>query len=109
MKRIYISGPMTGLPELNYPAFNAVAELLRAEGFEVENPAENPEPECRSWTGYMRLALVQISRCEGLVLLPGWPDSKGARLELHIAQELGLRVAQHTDSTSVADLRWTQP
>lgn len=109
MKRIYISGPMTGLPELNYPAFNAAAELLRADGFEVENPAENPEPECGSWAGYMRLALVQISRCEGLLLLPGWLDSKGARLELHIAQQLGLQVAHHTDTTSTADLRRTQP
>ncbi|MCG8292272.1 DUF4406 domain-containing protein [Pseudomonas entomophila] len=107
MKRIYISGPMSGLPELNYPAFNAVAELLRAEGFEVENPAENPEPECRTWAGYMRLALVQLSRCEALLLLPGWFDSKGARLELYIARQLGLQVAHHTDSTSVANLQWT--
>lgn len=105
--RIYISGPMTGLPQLNYPAFNTAAELLRAEGFEVENPAENPEPECRSWVGYMRLALVQISRSDGLLLLPGWLDSKGARLELHIAQQLGLPVAHHADATSVARLRWT--
>jgi hypothetical protein len=107
MKRIYISGPMTGLPEHNYPAFNAAAQLLRADGFEVENPADNPEPACGSWAGYMRLALVQIARCEGVLLLPGWLDSKGARLELHIAQQLGLQIAHHTDAKSVADLRWT--
>lgn len=106
MKRIYISGPMTGLPNLNYPAFNAAADRLRGEGFEVENPAENPEPACGSWAGYMRLALVQIARCDGVLLLPGWSDSKGARLELHIAQQLGLLVTHHQDSTSVADLRW---
>lgn len=107
MKRVYISGPMTGLPELNYPAFHSAARLLRANGFEVENPAENPEPVCGSWTGYMRLALVQISRCDSLLLLPGWLDSRGARLELHIAQQLGLPVAHHADATSVAGLRWT--
>ena len=30
MTRIYIAGPMSGLPDLNYPAFNAMAERLRA-------------------------------------------------------------------------------
>ena len=37
MKRIYIAGPMTGLPDFNYPAFNAAAARMRALGFEVEN------------------------------------------------------------------------
>ncbi len=44
-KTIYISGPMSGLPECNYPAFNAAAAHLRALGYSVENPAENPDPD----------------------------------------------------------------
>lgn len=40
MKRIYISGPMTGLPEKNFPAFNAEANRLRALGFDVVNPVD---------------------------------------------------------------------
>ncbi|AZC35885.1 DUF4406 domain-containing protein [Pseudomonas chlororaphis] len=108
MKRIYISGPMTGLPDLNYPAFNAAAELLRAEGYDVENPAENQAPPCGSWEGYMRLALVQLARCEGVLVLPGYRKSKGACLELFIAPKLGLQVALHTDAESIADLRWLQ-
>ena len=46
MTRIYIAGPMSGLPDLNSPAFNAMAERLRAHGHHVENPAENPPPKC---------------------------------------------------------------
>lgn len=38
--RIYLSGPMTSLPDNNIPKFNAVAERLRAEGHFVINPAE---------------------------------------------------------------------
>ncbi|HCY15586.1 MAG: hypothetical protein A2Z93_06320 [Curvibacter sp. GWA2_64_110] len=92
MKRIYIAGPMTGLPELNYPAFNAAAARLRALGFEVENPAENQEPHCGSWLGYMRMAIRQLSQCDGVVLLPGWQESKGARIEHQLATQLGLVV-----------------
>lgn len=88
MKRIYIAGPMTGLPDLNYPAFNAQAERLRGEGYHVENPAENPE--CDSWAGYMRMAIAQLITCDEILLLPGYVLSKGAMLEIQIASALGL-------------------
>lgn len=35
----YLSGPMTGLPDLNRPAFDAAARLLRGKGLTVYNPA----------------------------------------------------------------------
>lgn len=89
---VYISGPMTGLPEFNYPAFNAAAAALRAAGYVVENPAENPEPPCKSWAGYMRSAIAQVSRAHALYLLDGWERSRGARLEVQIALELELAI-----------------
>ena len=92
VKRIYIAGPMTGLPELNYPAFHAAAVVLRAQGHHVENPAENPMPACGSWQGYMRMSLRQISHCDALYMLPGWRSSKGARIEHGLALDLGLEV-----------------
>jgi hypothetical protein len=90
--RFYVAGPMTGLPEFNFPAFHAAAASLRARGFEVENPAENPEPACGSWLAYMRMAVQQVSRVDGLVLLPGWEKSRGARVEFNLAVGLGLSV-----------------
>ena len=93
--RIYIAGPMTGLPALNYPAFHAEAARLRAADFEVYNPADNPRPPCGTWTGYMRMALRQISQCDAVSFLPGWNGSRGARLEHQIALELGLCVIYH--------------
>lgn len=96
--KIYIAGPMSGLPEFNYPAFNAEAERLRSLGHEVLNPAENPVPECGTWAGYMRLALAQLVQCHTIRLLPGWEKSSGARLEEHVAMRLGLRIiAPHQD------------
>jgi Domain of unknown function (DUF4406) len=58
MKRIYLAGPCTGIPDLNCPLFNAEATRLRALGYAIENTAENPEPACKSWAGYMRLAIA---------------------------------------------------
>lgn len=93
MKRIYIAGPMTGIADLNYPAFNAEAARLRGLGHHVENPAENPEPECGSWKGYMRMAIKQLIECDTVFLLPGYTMSKGAMLEVHIALSLGMNLA----------------
>lgn len=90
MKRIYIAGPMTGIPNLNYPAFNAEAARLRGLGHHVENPAENPEPACGSWQGYMRMAIKQLMDCDTVFLLPGYTTSRGAMLEAHIALSLGM-------------------
>jgi hypothetical protein len=90
MKKIYIAGPMTGLPDFNYPAFNAAAEELRAKGWHVENPAANPVPPCESWVGYMRMALAQLVTCDAIWLLDGWMASKGAQLEVEVARGLGL-------------------
>lgn len=99
MKRtIYVAGPMTGLPDFNYPAFNAAAATLRAQGHTVLNPAENPVPPCGTWQGYMRLALAQLVQCECIVLLPGWAESKGALIERKLAQVLGMDVLHFSDA-----------
>ena len=90
--RVYIAGPMTGLPNSNYPAFNAMAARLRALGHHVENPAENPEPPCKSWRGYMRMAIAQLVTCDAVALLPGWGASKGAKIEERLAVDLSLNV-----------------
>ena len=95
--RVYIAGPMSNLPADNYPAFNAAAALLRSTGLHVENPAENPAPPHPSWEAYMRMALPQMLTCDTVALLPGWQKSRGARLELHVAGELGLQVVLLSD------------
>ena len=92
MKQVYISGPMTGLPELNFPAFHTAAKALRAMGFKVTNPAElNPDPKA-NWRACMRVDIKALCDCDGLVLLPGWEESDGAHLELHLAHRLGIKV-----------------
>lgn len=92
MKRIYLAGKMSGLPDLGYPTFNAEAARLRALGYHVENPAENPEPSCGTWLSYMRMAVTQLVQCDAIALLDGWQDSRGACVERTLADGLGLDV-----------------
>lgn len=93
MTRLYCSGPMTGIADYNFPAFNAAADRLRAAGYEVENPAEKGIIDGWEWADYLRFDLVRLTECDGVAVLAGWPKSKGARLEVHVADELGMQVA----------------
>lgn len=86
---LFLSGPMSGLPEHNYPAFNREAARLRALGYHVENPAENNAPTGTTWAGYMALAIQQMCLCEQVASLPGWETSRGANEERRIAEMLG--------------------
>ena len=92
--KLYIAGPMTGLPEYNYPAFHAAAAELRAAGHEVVSPAEGWEhitdPAAVSWQDYMRSGLSKLLHCEAVALLPGWAGSRGASLEVRVAEALGM-------------------
>ena len=110
--KIYLSGPMTGLPEYNYRAFHAAARKLRSLGHTVVNPAElHPHGWLRrllhrvlrvlrlvrgkqlapTWADYMRADIRALLDCEAIALLPGWEQSRGARIEVSLAAELGMR------------------
>lgn len=91
-KRIYVCGPMTGLPKLNYPRFNEVAGKLRKQGFLVNNPAEIKGDETWTWEMYMREALKLMLECEIVLVLNGYEHSRGAMVEIQLAKELGMKV-----------------
>lgn len=108
---IYIAGPMRGKPFLNFPAFDAAAQQLLAQGYNVVNPAdidrengfepvEDPDESLRrvmsKWSirDIATRDLVQLIRCDGVMLLPGWQESAGARAELAVAQWVGLQIGE---------------
>lgn len=90
MTRIYVCGPMTGLPEFNYPAFAAETARLRALGYEVVSPAEI-NPNGGTWQECMKKDIAQLMTCDLLVWLPGWSNSRGARIETGLARELEIK------------------
>ena len=90
--RVYVSGPMTGKPELNFPAFHTASAWLRAKGLQVVNPAELTTNPDATWEECMRVDLQALCTCHAIALLPGWEASKGAQLELHVAERLKMTV-----------------
>lgn len=110
--RVYLSGPMRGIPKFNFPAFFEAAVRLKADNHEVFNPAEadlnqygpgvfdspTGSLEDIKITGFnLRKALKKdtgwiCDNAEAIALLPGWERSKGAVAEKALAEALGLQV-----------------
>jgi hypothetical protein len=83
---------MTGMPDLNYPAFFNAEDRLNMRGESTQNPAENKVGPEGTWRDYMRLGIGQLVQCKGIYLLKGWEKSEGAVLELYLARRLGMEV-----------------
>ncbi|MDR0771286.1 MAG: DUF4406 domain-containing protein [Burkholderiales bacterium] len=99
MNRIYISGPMTGFAEWNFPAFHAEAARLRALGYDVINPAEINQDQNISWRDALRNDLKALLICDTIAMLEGWQNSDGAHLEMHVAHRVGIAIVIAKDIT----------
>lgn len=90
--RLYLAGPMSGLPEHNYPAFHRWAAAIRGMGHFVCNPAElNPTDVSYGQALSVDLAWI-IAHAEGVVFMDGWGNSKGCAVEHALARALDLPV-----------------
>ena len=95
--RLYISGPMTGKPGLNFPAFIDAARNLREQGYEVINPVEiNSDPNAK-WEDCLKKDIEELKKCDVIVLLDGWHQSKGARVELGVALSREMEIRFYKD------------
>jgi hypothetical protein len=132
--KLYVAGPMTGIPKFNFPAFDEMAVALREDGHDVVSPAELDDPVDRaaalaspdgsalsygngvkkSWGEFLArdVKLLADGGIEGVVVLPGWERSRGARLETFVANQMaGLQIFQpdhqhnNIDIIHIVDLR----
>lgn len=108
--KLYVSGPMTGYPLFNFPAFESAARQLRDMGFAVVSPAEKDieagfDPTGRDDDFDLRAALewdVQaVLESDAVVLLPGWEDSPGCAIEVLTAAAAGIPVVPIDRVTAV--------
>ena len=112
-QRVYVAGPMSGIPQFNVPAFDAAAEDLRGRGYDVVSPAEIDHPETRAaslaspdgspssgqvngetWGDFLSrdIKLIVDHGIEAIFVLPDWQTSRGARLETFVAHLCDLPV-----------------
>jgi hypothetical protein len=103
-KRIYISGPMTGMSSHNFFAFHAAADRLRKAGWAVVNPAENFEGRTDlPREAYMRVDVSLMATCNAIAMLPMWRQSRGARVEYLLAREMGMELLDAQTLQPLAD------
>jgi hypothetical protein len=95
--KFYLSGPMSGIPESNFPAFQEAAHRLREMGYEVISPAEINSEQGLPWETYLKADIKGLCDCDAVALLPGWENSKGAHLEMHIAHRCGMKIMRIED------------
>lgn len=97
MSKIYISGAITGTTDYMKRFAKAQVELT-ALGYSVINPAAVNAmlPENTTWEEYMKMSMTMLEIADGIYMLDGWQDSKGANMELARAKELGLTVYYQT-------------
>lgn len=96
--KLYISGPITGKPDGNRVAFLRAYLDLTECGFEAVNPHEiDPTSYCShggapTWEDHMRADIAELMTCDAVATLPCWVESRGACIEVHLAQALGMLV-----------------
>lgn len=113
LERVYIAGPMTGIPLYNFPAFEAAADDLRRLGYDVVSPREldavdgivaDPEGKAsppEQYAHFLSRDLYAIATVQAVALLPGWESSGGVSVELAFARTLGLKVYRYDGERQV--------
>lgn len=89
-RRYYLAGPMSGLPDLNFPAFADHAAHYRGRGLDIASPHEIESAPDMPYEWCIRRAVEMLMGCDAIILLPGWEASRGAVLEEHLARMLAM-------------------
>jgi len=91
-KRVYVSGPMTGVKDSNEAAFAEASAKLRSMGYAVCNPVETSALLGeRTHAEYLRFDFERVLEADFIVALDGWNRSKGALAELLVAVRIGTK------------------
>jgi hypothetical protein len=95
--KYYLSGAISYQANFKYYS-KSYEDKLRYWGItDIFNPDETEWPENVKWETCLKYNLKIIVDCDVLVLLPNWKKSRGAKLEVHVAKALGIRVIEFND------------
>jgi hypothetical protein len=128
-EKVYLAGPMTDIPQCNFPAFMAAAFKLRAAGIDVVSPAEldnentkkaalssvdgsmgSGSPNGETWGDFLARDVKLIAdTVTGIAFLDGWQRSRGAKLEATVGLLCNHSFYQYSDGQLVKkDREWVK-
>lgn len=107
-RKVYLSGPITGMPNNNIQEFKKYEEKFKNLNFEVINPhnlfssdevellEKSLEEKKITFEEYhshfMRRDIAQMMDCDFIAVLDGWEKSKGANIEVYIARNINMPI-----------------
>lgn len=110
--KMYLSLPMTGIENLNLPLEKEAFFVARKMGYWVYSPSHlataverimaehDEEPLYQHYLGY---DLWSLSRCDAMLLCPGWENSKGCKTEVRFAVENNIPVYDYNDGMRICE------
>jgi len=97
MKKIYIAGKVSGEPIAECTMkFGIVQKQVEALGFIAINPLAVVGDWKTTWEEAMKKCIKALMDCDGMVLLPDWEQSTGAKIERQLAEDLCLTICNST-------------
>lgn len=88
--RVYCSGPISGMPNLNRSAFADAQQALEDAGYAVVNPFD--VADSTDWQTCMKADIQALMTCDSVATLDGWERSRGAKIEVSLATRLDMPV-----------------
>jgi len=92
MKKVYIAGKISGIEDYAYALFEEAEQKFIKKGYQVVNPMKLPHNHDKTWESYMKDCVFELVGCDLIHPLPNWNDSRGARIEMQLAKELGIKI-----------------
>lgn len=87
---VYISGKISGVPDLNRVKFDQAENYLRfrfgnGDNVMIINPHTILHNHDKTWESFMRVDLRYMLKCNIVVVLDDWNKSRGAIIEVLLA------------------------
>lgn len=92
-RKVYISGPISGMPDYNKEAFDKAEKAIRSEGLIPVSPFSLlPISHALLWEDYMKADIKALMDCAYIYPLSGWELSTGAQMEMELAKQLRIKI-----------------
>ena len=109
---LYISGQMSGLPDLGKSLLDSTESAWREVGFKkIINPYDMvDQSSVPTWSDCMRIDIKEIftSDVKAMLLIDNWKNSKGATLEVILFLSLGIPIFHYDSGSNITSKTFSE-